>query len=108
MPYITQDGKDGDEETGFVANILDNSGVGFKYFDCKGVTTVKVKVRGYCRGFLEVKTKWDATPVGKIEIVSSNIWKEFSSDIKIPDGIQALYFVYRGTVNATLGAFRLE
>jgi arabinoxylan arabinofuranohydrolase len=108
LPYITQNGKDGDEETGFVANILDNSGVGFKYFDCKGVSNVKVKVRGYSRGAFEVKTKWDAAPIGKIEIVSSNIWKEFSSSIKIPDGIQALYFVYRGTGNATLGSFSLE
>jgi arabinoxylan arabinofuranohydrolase len=108
LPYITQDGKDGDEETGFIANILDCSGVGFKYFDCKGVSTVKVKVRGYSRGAFEVKTKWDAAPLGKIEIVSSNIWKEFSSAIKIPDGIQALYFVYRGTGNATLGSFNLE
>jgi hypothetical protein len=108
MPYITQDGRDGDEETGFVANILDNCGVGFKYFDCKGVNTVKVKIRGYSRGFFEVKTKWDAAPLGKIDVVSSNIWKEFSSPIKIPDGIQALYFVYRGTGNATLGAFSLE
>jgi len=108
LPYITQDGRDGDEETGFIANILDNSGVGFKYFDCKGVTTVKVKIRGYSRGVFEVKIKWDADPLGKIEVVSSNIWKEFSSAITIPDGIQALYFVYKGTGNATLGAFSLE
>jgi hypothetical protein len=108
LPFITQDGRDGDEETGFVANILDNCGVGFKYFDCKGVSAVKVKIRGYSRGVFEVKTKWDAAPLGKIEVVSSNIWKEFSSPITIPDGIQALYFVYRGTGNATLGAFSLE
>jgi arabinoxylan arabinofuranohydrolase len=108
LPYITQDGRDGDEETGFIANILDNSGVGFKYFDCKGVTVVKIKIRGYSRGVFEVKTKWDAAPLGKIEVVSSNVWKEFSSPIAIPDGIQALYLVYRGTGNATLGAFSLE
>jgi hypothetical protein len=108
MPYITQDGKDGDEETGFIANIMDSSGAGFKYFNCRGVSAVKVKVRGYCRGFFEVKTKWDAAPLGKIDVVSSNAWKEFSSPIKIPDGIQALYFVYKGSGNAALGAFSFE
>jgi len=108
VPFITQDGKDGEEETGYVTNILDNCGVGFKYFDCRGVTTVKVKIRGYCRGFFEVKTKWDGKPLGKIDIVSSNIWKEFSAKIAIPDGTNALYFVYRGTNCATLGAFELE
>jgi hypothetical protein len=105
MPYITQDGKDGEEETGFIANILDSSGVGFKYFDCKGVTAVKIKIRGYSRGAFEVKTKWDGAPLGKIDVVSSNVWKEFSSPIKIPDGIQSLYFVYKGSGNATLGFF---
>jgi len=32
MQRITQDGKDGDEETGFVTNITDSTGVGFKLF----------------------------------------------------------------------------
>jgi hypothetical protein len=108
MPFITQDGKDGEQETGFITNILDNCGVGFKYFDCKGITAVKVKIRGYCRGYFEVKTKWDGESLGKIEIVSSNIWKEFSLPVKIPDGIHALYFIYRGGGNVTFGAFSLE
>ncbi|MDR0464380.1 MAG: alpha-N-arabinofuranosidase, partial [Treponema sp.] len=119
MPFITQDGGDvtpndnaccevsGNESRAFITNILDNCGAGFKYFDCKGVTTVKVKTRGYCRGAFEVKTKWDGEPAGKIDIVSSNIWKEYSSEIKIPDGIQAIYFIYKGTGIATLGSFTL-
>ena len=37
LPKISQDGRDGDEETGFVTNISDNYGIGFKYFDCKGI-----------------------------------------------------------------------
>jgi hypothetical protein len=108
LPLITQDGRDTDEEDGFVTNINDNYGIGFKYFDCRGITKVKVKTRGYNRGFLEVKTKWDGEPQGRIDIVSSNIWKEFSADISIPDGIQALYFVYRGKGGATIGSFTLE
>jgi len=108
LPFVTQDGRDGDEETGFVTNINDNYGVGFKYFDCRGVTKVKVKTRGYNRGAFEVKTSWDGEPLGRIEIVSSNIWQEFSACFSIPDGIQALYFVYRGKGKATLGSFTLE
>jgi len=108
MPFITQDGKDGDEEPGFVTNILDNCGVGFKYFDCNGIKTVKVKTRGYCRGFFEVKTEWNGKPLGTIEISSSNNWKVFSSDITVPNGINALYFIYRGSLSATLGSIILE
>jgi hypothetical protein len=107
-PFITQDGKDSEQETGFITNIMDSYGVGFKYFDCKGVTAVKVKIRGYCRGFFEIKTKWDGETLGKIEIASCNIWKEFSSPVKISDGVQALYFIYKGSGNVTFGAFSLE
>jgi hypothetical protein len=108
VPFVTQDGRDGDEEVGFVTNINNNCGAGFKYFDLRGITKVTIKTRGYSRGVFEVKTSWDGEPLGAIEIVSSNIWKQFSSDIAIPDGIHALYFVYRGTGHATLGSFTLE
>ncbi|MCL2244517.1 MAG: family 43 glycosylhydrolase [Treponema sp.] len=107
LPYVTQDGKDGDEETGFVANINTQYGIGFKYFDCKGINAVSVKTRGYNVGFFEVKTSWDGPLLGKIKIDSSNVWKEFLSEIKIPDGIQSLYFVYMGKGAATLKSFNL-
>jgi len=118
MPFITQDICDvtsldvtssdlSNNESGFIANILDNCGAGFKYFNCKGVTKLTVKIRGYCRGYFEVKTKWDSQPLGKIDIVSSNIWKEFSAGITIPDGINAIYFIYKGTGSPNLGSFKL-
>jgi hypothetical protein len=108
LPYASQDGKDGDEEIGFVTNINDKCGIGFKFFDCKGITKVTVKTRGYNRGIFEVKTSPEGKPLGAIEITSSNIWKNFSGDIKIPDGIQSIFFIYRGTGQATLGSFTLE
>jgi hypothetical protein len=108
LPYVCQDGKDGDEEIGFVTNINDKCGIGFKFFDCKGITKVTVKTRGYNRGVFEVKTSPLGESLGAIEITSSNLWKNFSKEIKIPDGIQALFFIYRGTGQATLGSFTLE
>jgi hypothetical protein len=108
LPKLTQDGRDGDEETGFVTNILDSSGVGFKYFDCKGITKVKVKTRGYNPGGFEVKTSWDGGVLGNIPVEGTNIWKEFSADITIPDGINAIYLIYKGAGAATLGSFSLE
>lgn len=108
IPFVSQDGRDGDEEHGFVTNINNNCGVGFKYFDCKGITRVTVKIRGYSRGSFEIKTTLDGEILGVIEITSSNIWKEFSSSVKIPDGIQALFFIYKGTGYATLASFTLS
>jgi len=105
---IIEDGKDGDEETGYVTNILDSCGVGFKYFECKDVTKVKIKTRGYSNGVFEVRTSWNGEALGSISIEFTNIWEEFSADISIPDGIHALYFIYKGSGTATLGSFTLE
>ena len=108
LPKVTQDGKDGDEETGFVTNIFDNCGIGFKYFDCRGITRITIKTRGYNRGTFEVKTAWDGQVLANIKIDFSNIWKEYSSDIAVPDGIHALYFIYKGTGGASMASFTLE
>ncbi len=108
FPKITQDGKDGDEETGYIANLRDSAAAGFKYFDCAGIKKVKIKVRGYCRGEFLVKTSWNGTALGKIPVDYTNIWKEYTADIAIPDGIQALYFVYTGYGSAGLASFTLE
>jgi len=107
LPIITQDGKDGDEEIGYVTNISDSSGVGFKYFECKNISKVKIKTRGYNSGAFEIKTSWDGDTLGIIPIEFSNVWKEFSAEISIPDGVHALYFIYKGTGTATLGSFTL-
>jgi len=108
FPKITQDGKDGDEEVGFIANMKDSATAGFKYFNCKGITRVKIKVRGYCKGYFEVKTAWNGEVLGTIPVDFANIWTEFSAPIAIPDGIHALYFTYRGSGSASLASFTLE
>lgn len=108
FPKITQDGRDGDEEPGYIANMKNSATAGFKYFDCKGVKKVKIKVRGYSRGDFEVKTSWNGKVLGVITVGNSNIWKEYSADIAIPDGIQALYFTFAGSGSASLASFTLE
>lgn len=107
FPKITQDGKDGDKEDGYILNMRDSATAGFKYFDCRGVKKVSIKVRGYCKGAFEVKTSWDGEPLGRIPVDFSNIWKEYTADIAIPDGVHALYFTYRGTGSAALKSFTL-
>lgn len=108
FPKVTQDGKDGDEEAGYVANLRDGAHAGFKYFDCKGITRVSIRVRGYCKGAFGVKTKWDGDVLGWIPVGFTNEWQEYSADIAIPDGIHSLYFVYQGTGAANLASFALD
>lgn len=108
FPKITQDGKDGDEEIGYISNMKDSATAGFKFFDCKGIKKVKIKVRGYCNGAFEVKTSWNGVALGNIPVDFTNIWTVYSADIEIPDGIQALYFTYTGDGTASLASFTLE
>ncbi|CAM3556521.1 family 43 glycosylhydrolase [Paenibacillus lupini] len=108
FPKITQDGKDEDEELGYIANMRDSSTAGFKYFRCERIRKIKIKVRGYCRGDFEIKTSWDGPVLARIPVEFTNVWKEYSTNIVIPDGIQALYFTYKGMGGASLASFTLE
>jgi len=107
-PLITQDGRDGDEEIGYIANMMDSAVVGFKYFDCRCVTKVSIKVRGYCSGIFSVKTSWDGESLGEIRVEYSNVWKDYSANVRIPDGKQSLYLAYSGDGRASLASFTLE
>lgn len=108
FPKITQDGGDGDEEIGYIANMCDGATAGFKYFDCRDIQKVSVWIRGYCGGYVEVKTAWDGPVLGTIPVESENFWRKYSADIAIPDGVHALYFTYRGEYAVNIASFELE
>lgn len=46
---------------------------------------------------LEIYLEENGEKVGKISIGNSAEWTEYRSDVKIPDGVHALYFVYHGS-----------
>ena len=108
FPKITQDGKDGDEEQGFIANMRDGAIAGFKYFDFENVNRITVITRGYAHGYFEVKTSWDGKTIAKIKIDSSNIWTESSAFLDISYGVYPLYLEYKGEGGINLLSFRLQ
>lgn len=108
FPRIMQDGKDGDEEPGYIANMRNSATAGFKYFDCHGVRKISIRVRGYAEGEFEVRTSWNGEVLAKIKVVNSNVWEEYVVPVQIPDGKQAIYLTYRGGGNASLLSFTLE
>lgn len=108
FPKITQDGRDGDEVDGHIEGIQDGTAIGFKRFDCKGVTRVSVTTRAYGKGAFDVKTAWDGEALGSIPVSSANVWESFGADIRIPDGVHSLYFCYRGTGSPHLKSFTLK
>lgn len=115
FPRITQDGMDVEPENAdkqneaYVANLTSGVVVGYKYFDCHGVKKIAVKVRGQCyAGGLSVLTEPEGEALGTISIKSSNEWHWEAAEIKIPDGVHALYFKASGFGVFSFGGFRLE
>ena len=93
---------------GYVANIVDGSTVGFKYFKTDGSTArIKLFVRGYGVGQYEIKTAWDGEVLARIDVVRANVWEEFSAPITIPEGTHSLYMTFRGVAASSLGGFEL-
>lgn len=102
FPKIMQDGRDGDEEPGYIGNIQDSATAGFKYFDCKDIREIRIKVRGYADGVFEVKTAWNGKVLAQIRVRYANVWEEYAAPVSIPNGKQAIYLTYRGEGNASL------
>lgn len=108
FPKIVQEGRDGDEEPGYIVNIKNSATIGFKYFAMDKVTRVGIATRGYAAGVFQIKTRWDGPVLGEIAVNNTNVWEWYWTDVKIPDGIHSLYFTYNGTGNAALKAFAIN
>lgn len=105
---VGPDGRDGDKEQGYIANIQDTATAGFKYFDCHNITAMSIQTRGYCDGVFEIRTSWEGEILGEIRVAYTNFWETFSTQVRIPDGVQAIYLTYRGGGNASLRSFNLQ
>ncbi len=108
FPKITQDGRDGDHEPGYIANMTESATCGFKYFRCEGIRRVGIRARGYANGCFAVKTAWDGPELGRIPVHSTNLWTDYAADIAIPDGTRAIYLTYHGPGSAQLASFTME
>ena len=107
FPKVMQDGRDGDEEIGYIGNIQDSATAGFKYFDMQGVNRIRITTRGYADGVFEVRTAWNGEVLAELPIVYTNVWEEYETEIAMPDGVQALYLTFRGQGTASLKSFTL-
>lgn len=108
FPKVMQDGRDGDQEEGYVGNIQDTATMGFKYLDCRGIREISITVRGYANGIFEVKTAWDGEVLGEIPVGYTNVWKKYTAPVAIEDGVHSLYLTFKGQGNAMLKSFQLS
>ena len=119
FPYLTQDEKDiTPEDVGFpesarrdaafpvqfVRNFKDQSIMGFKYFDCRGLKRAGLTLRGKAEGTIVVSTvpltaenSDPAAVIGEISVdVNTEQWTTVSGEVNLADGVWALYFTGKG------------
>ncbi|MBQ9855188.1 MAG: family 43 glycosylhydrolase, partial [Clostridia bacterium] len=107
--YITQDGKDGDEFEGHIANIHDGTMIGFKYFDFEDVKKITLSIRGYgWGGKIQVKTEKYGEALAQIDLHNTNIWFDYTSDIALPGGVHSLYLTYTGGGSVMLKSVKFD
>lgn len=107
-PKIVQDGRDGDENIGYLAGISEGTTAGFKYFDCKGVKRFGIYTRAYCNGKFELRLKWDGDVIAEFPVEGTNVWEPCFKDVDIPDGVHSIYLTYKGSGSPQLKSFVLE
>ncbi|MBQ7680335.1 MAG: family 43 glycosylhydrolase [Butyrivibrio sp.] len=105
---ITQDGRDGDELYGYIANMRPETSAGFKYFDCHDVDRITICTKGYAKGTMEVRNAWDGPVLGEVPVDFANVWCDSTAEIAVPDGVQALYFTFRGSGYLQFASFTLH
>ncbi len=108
-PKVTQDGRDGDQEPGYIANIKDGTVIGFKYFDFQDVKRITLQIRAYASGgTIEVRTSPNGPTLARLTLHNTDVWTPYTASFTPPAGKQALYLLYSGRGNAQLKSVAFE
>lgn len=106
-PYITQDGPDGDADARqYIANLRDGSNAGFRSFLLHPGTPITVTLRANGSGTLEISDSEKGAPVATLPVHPAAEWYTQQSTLPL-DGVQELWFTYRGSGAADLLEFKL-
>ena len=108
FPKITQEIEDGGHGISYIANMRESATAGFRYFDCQGIRKIAIRTKGYANGKVEIKNSWDGKSLGSIPIGYANVWHDTEASIQIPDGIQALYFTFKGQGHLQFAGFTMQ
>ncbi len=117
-PYLTQDEEDlepGDtrmqrdreDPVQYVTNLQNGDMVGYKYFDCEGLGTFSLHLRGEGEGTVEIRTSPEGVACGCIRVQKANTWQDFSGTVNVHDGMQAIYLLFHTTGTLDLKSLTL-
>ena len=108
-PYLTQDGKDREQGSDqYIANMCDGAVAGFKYFDLRETSKVRINIKGKATGVVYVSTEEGGKPVAKIQVKPCKEQHGFAADVNGLGEKEALYFSYKGTGAFNFMSFDLK
>lgn len=90
-----------------ITDITDGTTIGFKYFDCKAVSGMRITTSGYANGTFEVRCNLDGEVLGRVTLDYSNVWVDYDFDCHIPDGVNAIFLTYVGDGSCAFKKFQL-
>ena len=106
-PRIVQEYGTSGHEDSYITDIVDSTVIGFKYFDFKNVTGIRIKTRGYGAGCFEILTAIDGPVIGRVNIEFQNIWTAAEGEFKPLNGASALYLRFKGNGNTQLSSVEM-
>ena len=108
-PYLTQEGKDREQGSDqYIANMCDGAVAGFKYFDLRETSKVRINIKGKATGVVYLSTEEGGKPVAKIQVKSCKEQHGFAADVNGLGEKEALYFSYKGTGAFNFMSFDLK
>lgn len=79
----------------YVADLMDNTQLGYRYFDFQAICKISIAYRGTGSGTLEVRIKENGDVVGTIPVRPSLQWTQVNAEVKL-DGVHPLFLRFRG------------
>ncbi len=122
----------------FIAEIGANTLMGYKYFDYKNVSRISLEIRddndenrlqydgpirvdgranienydefdmSYDKDIIKISLSEDGDVIGEVEIPDLPNWTFITGDVKIPDGVNALFLRYTGNKKIQIKTVRFE
>ncbi len=80
----------------FIAEICDNTLIGYRYFEFSGKTTLTLTTRGLGEGAFEISDE-SGRLLGKIAVSPSEKWSENSCELDVSAGTHTLFLRYKGS-----------
>ena len=90
FPNVTHSG---DER--YIAEIGNNTLIGYKYFRFSGEHGLAISVRG-CAGKYVVSTETEGSVIGEIDVPANDSWQEVTAELNIPHGVYPIYLRFCG------------